>query len=374
MAGRPYRSGEGGFETAELGALTLADDGPLFALLLTHPDALAEDVVFFADGRVVPESDPAVRTLLGWHRHGGVVVLVFTTAAAESDLLVEGLRLAEIVADWDVGRWNEVVLEYWGSADEALVERVADRWDLSREEGWTLASWTGAMWDEAPEPGRPIVGVLAGEVPETVRGAIDWLSVGNREIAAFEARRIVSGETPTYWTTPVAGAWARPAPMTGEAGSDRRRETFVRRTGSVTGGLLAAVEKRCLDSGSAVAWSGEDWVRFDGASRSLRVFPGAAWVDLQLVGADEGALIGMRYRYALPTRLRPPDDAPPEVHVRLAAPADFGPEVQLLISDWLSGRLSKEAQPVARPRIVSREVDVTPTTSVREAGRSDRSG
>ena len=374
MAGRPYRSGEDGFETAELGALTLADDGPLFTLLLMHPDALAEDVIFFADGRVVPESDPAVRTLLGWHRQGGVVVLGFTTAAAVSDLLVEVLRLAEIVADWDTERWDEVVLEYWGSADAALVERVADRWNLSREEGWTLASWTGAMWDETPEPGRPIVGVLAGEVPESVRGAIDWLSVGSREIAAFEARRIVSGETPTYWTTPVAGAWARPVPLTGEEGPDRRRETFVRRTGSVTGGLLAAVEKRCLDSGSAVAWSGEDWVRFDGASRSLRVFPGAAWVDLQLVGADEGALIGMRYRYALPNRLKPPGDAPPEVHVRLVATADFGPEVQLLLSDWLSGRLSKEAQPATRPRIVSREVDVTPAASVREAGRSDRSG
>jgi hypothetical protein len=80
----------------------------------------------------------------------------------------------------------------------------------------------------------------------------------------------------------------------------------------------------------------------------------------------------MRYRYALPSRLKPPGDAPPEVHVRLAAPADFGPEVQLLLSDWLSGRLSKEAQPVARPRIVSREVEVTPAASVREAGRSDR--
>jgi hypothetical protein len=281
MAGRPYRSGKDGFETAELGGLTLADDGPLFALLLTHPDALAEDVIFFADGRMVPESDPAVRTLLGWHRQGGVVVLGFTTAVAAPDLLVEALRLAEIVADWDTGRWDEVVLEYWGSADGSLVERVADRWELSRDDGWSLASWTGAMWNEAPQSGRPIVGVLAGEVPESIRGAIDWLAIGSREIAAFEARRIVSGETPTYWTTPVAGAWARPGPLMGEEGTDRRRETFVRRTGSVTGGLLAAVEKRCLESGSAVAWSGDDWVRFDGASRSLRVFPGAAWVDLQ---------------------------------------------------------------------------------------------
>ena len=45
MAGRPYRSGEGGFETAELGALTLTDDEPLFLLHLTHPDVLAEDVL-----------------------------------------------------------------------------------------------------------------------------------------------------------------------------------------------------------------------------------------------------------------------------------------------------------------------------------------
>lgn len=371
MAGRPYRSEDGGFETAELGSLTLADDAALFALLLTHPDALTEDVLFFADGRVILESDPAVRTLLGWHRQGGVVVLGFTTACAGSDLLIETLRLAGIVADWDLERWNQIVLDYWGAAEEGLVAQAAGRWELSREEGWSLASWTRAMWDEDPVTGHPIVGILAGEVPEPVRCAIDWLATGKREIAAFEAQRIVTGDSPTYWTTPVAGAWVRPAPLT-EAGPDHRRETFVRRTGSVTGALLAAVEKRCVEAGSAVAWSGEDWVRFDGASRSLRVFPGSSWVDLQLVGADEGALIGMRYRYALPNRLRPPEDAPPEVHVRLAAPADFGPEVQLLVSDWLSGRLSKEAQPLARPRIVSREVEVTPAASAREAGRSDR--
>lgn len=371
MTARPYRSGEKGFETAELGGLTLADDGALFSLLLTYPDALAEDVVFFADGRVLPESDLAWRTMLGWHRQGGPVLLGVTTAEAEPGLLVETLRVAEIVADWDVERWDEIVVEYWGSAEETLVERVMNRWELPADDGWTLGSWTRAMWDEEPETGRAVVGILTGEVPEAMRRAIDWLATGNREIAAFQVRRIAAGESPTYWTHPVAGAWYRPAPLVKPEGPDRRRETFVRRTGSVTGGLLAAIEARCVDAGSAVAWSGEDWVRFDGAGRSLRVFPGEAWVDLQFVGADEGNLIGLRYRYGVPARLKPPTEAPPEVHLRLSAADDFGPEVQLMLSDWLSDLSSRRAEPHSRPRIVVRDVEVSHATSGLEAGRSD---
>lgn len=373
MAGRPYRKGAKGFEPAELGGLTLADDAALFTLLLTYPDALADDVIFFADGRVLPESDPTWRTMLGWHRRGGPVLLGMTTARAESDLLIETLRLAEVVADWNVERWDDTVLEYWGSADHALVERMAERWDLSRDEAWSLASWTRAMWDEEPEPGRAIVGVLAADVSEALCRAVEWLSSGHREIAAFEASRVTTGETATYWTHPVAGAWYRPPPMTTEDGPDQRRKTYVRRTGSVTGRLLAAIEARCLEAGSAVAWSGEEWVRFDGASRSLRVFPGEAWVDLQLVGADEGNLIGLRYRYGVPARLKPPADAPPEVHVRLSSSADFGAEIQVMLSDWLSGRSTRSVEPSGRPRIVVRDVEVSSAVSGPEAGPADRS-
>lgn len=372
MAGRPYRSGKDGFEAAELGGLSLADDGALFTLLLTHPDVLAEDVVFFADGRVLPESDLAWRTILGWHRQGGPVVLGVTTAQAEPGLLVETLRLAEIVSYHPADRWDEIVLEYWGSADESIVGSVMDRWALSGEEGWTLGSWTRAMWDQEPEQGPVVAGVLAGEIPEAMRRAIDWLATRNRELAAFETRRILAGESPTYWIHPVAGGWYRSAPLTKAGEPDRRRETFVRRTGSVTGGLLAAVEARCIEAGSEVAWSGEDWVRFDGSSRSLRVFPGEAWVDLQLVGIDEGNLVGLRYRYSVPARLKPPDGAPPEVHIRLSIAEDFGPEVQLMLCDWLSGRSSRSLEPATRPRIVVHDVEVSPATSGPEAGRSDR--
>lgn len=372
--GRPYRSGEDGFETAELGGLTLADDGALFSLLLTHPDVLAEDVVFFADGRVLPESDPAWRSLLGWHRRGGPVVLGVTTARAEPGLLVETLRLARVVSDLPPERWDEIVLEFWGSADPPLVRQVMDRWGLPGEHGWAVADWTGALWDQEPEAGPVVAGVLAGDVPEAVRRAVDWLATGSRPIAAFEACRIVVGESPTYWTQPVAGAWYRPPALGGEDGPDRRRETYVRRTGSVTGGLLAAVEARCLEAGSAVAWSSEDWVRFDGAGRSLRVFPGEEWVDLQLVGVDEGNLVGLRYRYSVPARLKPPPGAPPEVHVRLSSPEDFGPEVQLMVTDWLAGRSTRSAEPPARPRIVVHDVEVSPATREPEAGHADRSG
>ncbi|CAN5328299.1 hypothetical protein BH18GEM1_BH18GEM1_09390 [soil metagenome] len=353
MAGRPYRGMDGAFESADLSPPDLSDDATLFALLLTHPDFLAEDVVFMADGRVLEESDPAWRTVLGWHRGGGPVLLGVTTGSAGSSLLVETLQLAEVSTDWPLARWDQALVSFWETADPALCQRVSRRWDLSGESAWTVEAWTKTVWGADPVGGRAAIALLAARVSPEVRRAVTWLAASGREIAAHEVRRMGTGSDPTYWADLVAGGWRRPAEVeAAPLAAGLRRETYVRHTGSVTAGLLSKVETCCLAAGSQVAWSGEDWVRFDGTGHSLRVFPGAGWVDLQFVGADEGTLAGLRYRYGVPVTLGPPPDAPPEVHLRLASSADFSPAVELLLGAWLMQPEAREAE--SKPQIKAR--------------------
>jgi hypothetical protein len=298
---------------------------------------------------VLSESDPARRSVLGWHRYGGPVLLGATTGVADPALLVETVQLAGVSAEWSPEQWDEALAAFWAGADQELKQRVARCWQLSSEP-WRLESWTRAAWGEAPAKGRALVGVIAGSVPLRVRRTIDWLAAEGREIAGYEVRRMQSGEAITYWTTPE------------EAG--RRRDTYVHHTGGVTAGLLSAVEMRCRELESQVAWSGEDWVRFDGHEHSLRVFPGAAWVDLQLVGADEGTLKGLSYRFGVSESLTPGEDAPPEVHFRLASASDLSPSIHLLLGAWLGegppdertpdppldlDLLTKKPEPVSNP-------------------------
>jgi hypothetical protein len=352
MAGRPYRGEDGTFESADLSPPALSDDAALFALLLNHPDFLDEDVLFMADGRVLAESDPAWRTVLGWHRGSGPVLLGVTTGGAGESLLIEVLQLAESSADWPLARWDEALAAFWGSSDGALRQRVAERWGL-KGEVWTVEGWAQAVWDGPPTKGRAAVGILAAEVPVAIRRAVAWLAAGGREIAAFEVQRMVAGSAPIYWTNLVAGAWhRRVTPVAASADAGLRRETYVRHTGSVTAGLLSAVEARGLQVGSKVAWSGQDWVRFDGAGRSLRVFPGAGWIDLQFVDADEGTLTGLRYRYGVAVALEPPPDAPPGVHLRLSSAGDMNPAVELLLTAWLGEVPAQDVRETsaARPR------------------------
>ena len=352
MTGRPYRTAGGSFQSADLAPPEMTDDAALFQLLLLHPDFLAPDVVFMADGRVLAESDPTWRTVLGWHRDGGPILLGVTTGLASDPLLIEALQLAESSADWPLERWDATLASFWDMADGGLVQVLTRAWEGEEGRPRTVSGWTHAAWGTPPSMGRTAVGLLAAEVPESLRRAVGWLATGGREIAAFEVRRMKTGKAPTYWSHCVAGSWRRPTerrPAAAEAGL--RRETYVRHTGSVTAGLLSAVEARCLRAGSQVAWSGEDWVRFDGNGRSLRVFPGAAWVDLQFVGADEGTLAGLRYRYGVPRTLTPTADAPPEVHLRLASDDDFSPSVEVMLSAWLSEAPREEEKPAIPDRV-----------------------
>jgi hypothetical protein len=115
-------------------------------------------------------------------------------------------------------------------------------------------------------------------------------------------------------------------------------------------GLLASIEAIARETGSAVSRAG-DWVRIAGARRSLRAFPSEEWVDLQLVGLDEGTMVGLRYRHGVPLRLEAGEGAPPGVHLRVRGD-ELGPAVEGLIRGWLTapgeGR-GEKPRPAAAP-------------------------
>lgn len=364
--GRPYRTRDDGFEGARVGPVTEADDASLLELLLTHPDFLDDDALLWADGRVIDGTDPARRTLAGWHRRGGPIILAATTGPiAEADL-VEGLHVAHLTSGWTTARWGEIVSAFWRDAPGTLLTRVVERWGLAGDRIGDPAAWGESAWATAPAPGPAHVGVLGGTVGGRVRRAVTWLRDGGIEVAAFVARRIEGEAGPTYVAERVAGGWhaAPRRPLPGE--EDARRQTYVRHTGGVSATLLSALEERCREAGGEVAWSGEEWVRFRGPSRSVRAFPGPGRVDVQLVGADEGTLTGLRFRYGVSLSSDPPEDAPPGVHLRVSGVADLTPNLETLLARWWSGRSSEAGRGGSR---------LTPSRPEPDPGRvGDRPG
>jgi hypothetical protein len=59
-------------------------------------------------------------------------------------------------------------------------------------------------------------------------------------------------------------------------------------------------------------------------------------LDLQLVGVDEGSLVGLSYRHGVPLGREAPPDAPPGVHLRLHR-TELEPGVRSLLAAWLGG-------------------------------------
>ncbi|MGH7565636.1 MAG: hypothetical protein ACREK2_02280, partial [Gemmatimonadota bacterium] len=101
--------------------------------------------------------------------------------------------------------------------------------------------------------------------------------------------------------------------------------------------LLGAVERLARRSGATATWSRGEWVRFEGTRGAIRVFPddGGAW--LQLAGADEGALAGLRFRHGLPLDPAGAPGAPPGAHLFLRDTAALTPSIEALIRQWLRG-------------------------------------
>lgn len=358
------------------------DDAALLELLLGSPDRIDPRIVLWADGRVLPKSDPGRRTVVGWHRGGGPVLLSVTTGVATDGALLEAFHLAAIEGEAPVERWEDPLETFWDGADPGLRDRIAGTWG-HRGRIASPRAWTELAWGAPPVSGPARTGVVAARVPGALRRTIAWLADLGVEVAAWEIARSSAPGDAGFGFERVAGRWSdppeRPLPAMDE---ERRRRTYVRHTGGITAALLSELETTCRSSGAAVAWSGEEWVRFDGPGRSLRVFPGMEWIDLQFVGADEGTLIGLRFRYGVSVGGDAPSGAPPGVHLRLSSPEDLGPEVRLLVRAWLGGRPQETGRPpgrVSRGRRSSKEGsrgDVgdrdRPSGRGRERGRRNR--
>ncbi|MFN2383002.1 MAG: hypothetical protein ABR559_01920 [Gemmatimonadota bacterium] len=316
--------------TAGDGALDSSDELPLLSQILTHPETLAPDVLLWAGGELRPGAGPG-RMVLGWRRGGGPVVVACTTGQATEALLVQALQRAASCAKWPVSRWDELLEESWAVAD-GLLAAVGDRWGLGSQDLRRAAAWTEAAWGAPPAPGQPAVGLLAARVSNGLRRAVDWLTTADREIAAFELERAAAGAPLAYGTHQVAGGWRgapeRPLPARATAPLE------VTPVAAAPTALQAALERLCRAAGGTVVWRRE-WVRFDGRLRSLRLFPGPGGIELQFMGANEGVLVGLRYRFGVPLATRPPPAAAPGGHLWLAEREDLTPAVEKLLAFWL---------------------------------------
>jgi hypothetical protein len=100
-------------------------------------------------------------------------------------------------------------------------------------------------------------------------------------------------------------------------------------------------------------------MRVAGRRRSLRVFPGADGVDLQLVGLDEGTCAGLRYRFGVPLSLQPPPGAPPGVHLRVHGP-ELGSPLEAMIRFWLEAPPGPAAEPLRELPVKAAPIDGPP--------------
>jgi len=335
----------GAAELITVRSAVLDDDVSFFELLLLRPDLAGGDLLFLADGRGWEGTGTGWPLAIGWRREGGPVILAATTGAATGDLLVEPLQLAGASASWSVEEWEEKVAAWWDGAPPGLRERVGERWGLPAVGRWGVAAWTRAVWDAAPAGGRAAIGVAATRVPAPVLRAVEWLA--RRESAAVFRIRWYGAEAGAVpRLEPIGGGWASPpaedAPV--ESGGVRR--------------LVAALDALALEIGGTTSGSA-GWMRVAGRRRSLRVFPGADGVDLQLVGLDEGTCAGLRYRFGVPLSLQPPPGAPPGVHLRVQGP-ELGSPLEALIRFWLEAPPEPAAEPLRELPVEAAPIDGPP--------------
>jgi hypothetical protein len=325
----------------------LDDDASLVELLFERPELIAEDVLLIAEARAGSESGMAGRIAIGWRRGGGPLVIGVTTGSGSEALLVEAISHAAKMDAWPLARWNEHVRRYWAEASPELAERVATRWALPST-AWDVASWTNAAWGEEPLEGPCAIALVATRIPEACERAIAWLTPP-AAIAAFRIRWYGEDATPGPRIERVTGGWpattreantsTSPEPITAPTRDDvAAREPVTAPThNDVAGSLIDQIEALCTELGCRVSRRGEEWVRIDGIGRTVRAFPGTRWLDLQLVGVDEGSLVGLSYRHGVSLAREAPPGAPPGVHLRLEG-TELEPGVRSLLVAWLGGR------------------------------------
>ncbi len=302
--------------------------------LLLDPMAIPGDSACWADARDLGMARLPI--LLGWRRAGGALVTGTSEGVATRDLWAESATLAESTARWSGERWDAAFRTFWKQAKPPLRLALSERLPLP-DDIWTLEAWAGAVWGSFAGPVEPPAAAVVGsEVSEDVLASVTVAS-GVGRAAAFVVEPL-DVERGRIRCALVAGD-LDPGPRRALPGEPELAERHAAR-GAVADdppALIDALERVARRSGATATWSRRDWVRFEGAHGAIRVFPqgGGAW--LQLAGADEGALAGLRFRHGLPVDHEGPPDPPPGAHLYLREAASLTPAIEALIRQWLRG-------------------------------------
>lgn len=302
--------------------------------LLLDPMAIPGDSACWGDARALGLAGLPI--LLGWRRTGGALVAGTSEGAVTIELLVATTKLAESTSLWTGDRWDAAFRAFWTDAAPPLRHALAERLPLPAD-GWSLESWSSAVWGTFAGPvDPPAVAVVGSTVSADVMESIGLRGSAGRA-AAFTVEPLDAAGDRIRCAL-VAGHLdpAPPRALPGEV------ELAARTGNDGRGGpdpyeLLGAMERLARRSGATATWSRRDWVRYEGAHGAIRVFPSEAGAWLQLAGADEGALAGLRFRHGLPLDRGGPPGAPPGAHLFLPDRAALTASIEALIRQWLRG-------------------------------------
>jgi hypothetical protein len=302
--------------------------------LLLDPMAIPGDSACWADARDLGMARLPI--LLGWRRAGGALVTGTSEGMATRELWAESNTLAESTARWTGERWDAAFRTFWKQAKPPLRRALSERLPLP-DDVWTLESWAAAVWGSFAGPVEPpAVAVVGSEVSPDVLASVTEASGAGRA-AAFVVEPL-DAERGRIRCALVAGD-LDPGPRRALPGEPELAKRHAR--GSTTAedsfALIDAVERVARRSGATATWSRRDWVRFEGAHGSIRVFPHDRGAWLQLAGADEGALAGLRFRHGLSLDSGGPPDPPPGAHLYLRDAASLTPSIEAMIRQWLRG-------------------------------------
>ncbi|CAN5865662.1 hypothetical protein BH20GEM1_BH20GEM1_09490 [soil metagenome] len=302
--------------------------------LLLDPTAIPGDAACWADAR-----EPGLARLpilFGWRRGGGPLVAGTSEGEATRDLWLAAASLADSTAEWTGDRWDGAFRAYWRRASPELRAALAERLPLP-EDGWSLEAWSEAVWGSYASPVEPPAVAVVGSslAPEVVESAAAPPGTGRTAAYTFElldAERarirctLVSGHLDPDSSRKLPGELAR-SDRVGNGSSGGRDPA----------GPLEALERLARHSGATATWCRGEWVRYEGAGGAIRVFPAADGAWVQLAGADEGALAGLRYRHGLPLDPGGRPGAPPGAHLFLPGGVALTDSIEGLVRQWLRG-------------------------------------
>jgi len=301
--------------------------------LLLNPTAIPGDSACWADARELGLASLPI--LFGWRRTGGALVAGTSEGVATLELWVAATTLAESTSEWTGERWDAAFRAFWTVATPLLRDALAERLPLPAD-AWSLESWSAAVWGTFAGPVEPpAVAVVGSSVSAEVLESIASPG-GVGRAAAFTVEPL--DEAGERIRCALVAGHLDPGParaLPGELELSARIATHSDPRDPPD--LLGAVERLARRSGATATWSRGEWVRFEGTRGAIRVFPvdGGAW--LQLAGADEGALTGLRFRHGLPLDLGGAPGAPPGAHLFLRDLSALTPSIEALIRQWLRG-------------------------------------